>query len=66
LYDCVRRNSHGGGMFFDRVEGRSTRRALGKPLSHRSAYLVIATVSILGWAIFILAGIAVVRLIGFL
>jgi hypothetical protein len=53
-------------MIFDHIEGRSTRWALREPLSHRSAYLVIATASILGWAVLILAGVAVVRLIGFL
>jgi hypothetical protein len=53
-------------MIVDHLESRSTRWALGEPLSHRSAYLVIAAASILGWAVFILASVAVVRLVGFL
>jgi hypothetical protein len=35
------------------------------PLSHRSAYLIIAAGSILGWAVFIAVGIAMVRLVMF-
>ena len=55
-------------MMFDRLYDKSSaqRLALGEPLSHRSAYLVIAIGSILGWAVFVAGGVGLVRLAGYL
>ena len=58
-------------MAFDRLDHRSARHrwsaaAQGERLSHRSAYTVIAIASILGWAIFVAAGVAMARALGLL
>ena len=51
-------------MMFDRLYDRSSthRLALGEPLSHRSAYAVIAVGSIVGWAVFVAGGLELLRL----
>jgi len=63
-------NRIGTSMAFDRLHERSSQyrwsAVQGEPLSHRSSYLIIAAGSILGWAIFISAGVAILRLVGLL
>jgi len=53
-------------MIFDRLDDKSAPYrglvAQGDPLSRRSSYLVIAICSILGWTVFIAAGVALMRL----
>jgi hypothetical protein len=55
-------------MIFDRLDNKSAAyrwsAAQGEPLSRRSSYLVIVIGSILGWAVFISAGAALLRLAG--
>lgn len=54
-------------MAFDRLDHRSAQHrwsaAHGERLSHRSAYSIIAIGSILGWALFVAAGVALLRLV---